>query len=139
MGQELFQFPRPVAGEDIEALRAQVREFIAVERAQGEFVPVVDGWCSGFSPAFSKKLGQRGWIGMTWPKAFGGQELSVFHRYVVTEELLAAGAPVQAHWVADRQSGPLLLKYGSEAQKTELLPRIAAGECYFAIGMSEAK
>jgi alkylation response protein AidB-like acyl-CoA dehydrogenase len=58
-------------------------------------------------------------------------------RYVVTEELLAAGAPVSAHWVADRQSGPMLLKNGTEQQKLDILPRIAAGECYFAIGMSE--
>ena len=74
---------------------------------------------------------------MTWPKAYGGGERSFFERYVVTEELLAAGAPVSAHWIADRQSGPLLLRYGTEAQRRRYLPRIAAGECYFSIGMSE--
>src|SRR3546814_2404183 len=53
-------------------------------------------------------------------------------------ELLVAGAPVRAHWVADRQSGPLILKFGTEQQRLEYLPRIARGECYFCIGMSEA-
>jgi alkylation response protein AidB-like acyl-CoA dehydrogenase len=51
--------------------------------------------------------------------------------------LLAAGAPVAAHWFADRQTGPLLLKFGSEAQKSALLPRVARGECFTCIGMSE--
>jgi alkylation response protein AidB-like acyl-CoA dehydrogenase len=61
----------------------------------------------------------------------------MLERYVVTEELLAAAAPVAAHWIADRQSGPLLLRFGTEAQRLFFLPRIAAGECFFAIGMSE--
>jgi alkylation response protein AidB-like acyl-CoA dehydrogenase len=56
---------------------------------------------------------------------------------VVLEELLAAGAPVGAHWIADRQSGPALLRYGSEAQRERFLPAIARGECFFCIGMSE--
>ncbi len=47
---------------------------------------------------------------MTWPKRYGGHERSALERYVVLEEMLAAGAPVSAHWIADRQSGPLLLR-----------------------------
>jgi acyl-CoA dehydrogenase len=56
---------------------------------------------------------------------------------VVTEELLAANAPVSAHWIADRQSGPLLLRFGSESQRERFLPGIARGETFFSIGMSE--
>lgn len=82
-------------------------------------------------------MGQRGWIAMTWPKQYGGHERSALERYVVLEEMLAAGAPVAAHWIADRQSGPLIMKAGTDAQKQAILPRIAAGECYFCIGMSE--
>jgi alkylation response protein AidB-like acyl-CoA dehydrogenase len=74
---------------------------------------------------------------MTWPKRYGGHERSALERYVVLEEMLAAGAPVNAHWIADRQSGPLLLRLGTEAQRADILPRIARGECYFCIGMSE--
>jgi alkylation response protein AidB-like acyl-CoA dehydrogenase len=123
--------------EAAERVRAEVREFLAAELAAGTFTPHVDTWLSGVDPAFSKKLGQRGWLGMTWPQRYGGHERSAQERYAVTEELLAAGAPVAAHWIADRQSGPNLLKFGTETQRAEILPRIAAGECFFVIGMSE--
>jgi alkylation response protein AidB-like acyl-CoA dehydrogenase len=86
--------------------------------------------------AFSRAMGQRGWIGMTWPRQHSGHERSSLERYVVLEEMLAAGAPVALHWIADRQSGPLILRVGTDEQK-KLLPRIAAGECFFCIGMSE--
>ena len=88
-------------------------------------------------PAFSRRLGARGWIGMTWPKRYGGRERTALERYVVTEEMLAAGAPVAAHWFADRQGGPQLLRFGTEEQRERFLPGIARGECSFAIGMSE--
>jgi alkylation response protein AidB-like acyl-CoA dehydrogenase len=114
-----------------------VREFLAAELAAGSFEPQVDAWLAGVDPAFSKRLGDRGWLGMTWPRQYGGHERPAQERYVVTEELLAAGAPVAAHWIADRQSGPSLLRYGTEKQRQEILPRIAAGECFFVIGMSE--
>jgi alkylation response protein AidB-like acyl-CoA dehydrogenase len=74
---------------------------------------------------------------MTWPKKYGGHERSALERFVVTEELLAAGAPVAAHWFGDRQTGPLLLRYGTEEQKQRFLPLLAKGEIYFAIGLSE--
>jgi alkylation response protein AidB-like acyl-CoA dehydrogenase len=90
-----------------------------------------------FSPQFSRELGKQGWIGITWPKQYGGSEKSFLERYVVTEELLGNSAPAGAHWVADRQSGPLLLRFGSEEQRQAILPRITAGECFFSIGMSE--
>ncbi|WP_249523426.1 acyl-CoA dehydrogenase family protein [Modestobacter marinus] len=126
--------PRSAAAEEV---RAEVREFLAAELAAGSFTTHVDTWLSGVDPAFSRKLGERGWLGMTWPRQYGGHERTAMERYAVTEELLAAGAPVAAHWIADRQSGPNLLRYGTEAQRAEILPRIAAGECYFVIGMSE--
>jgi alkylation response protein AidB-like acyl-CoA dehydrogenase len=74
---------------------------------------------------------------MTWPKRFGGGERSALERYAVIEELLAASAPVAAHWFADRQSGPTLLRYGSEQQCAAILPRVTRGECFFCVGMSE--
>ena len=107
----------------IVALRQEVRDFIAAERASGGF-KVGPGLWLRFDPNFSEKLGRRGWVGMTFPKQYGGHGLSALHRYVVTEELLASGAPLRAHWIADRQVGPNLLKFGSEFQKKELLPRM---------------
>ena len=136
MSSPLTLAPAPPS-QAAEEVRAQVREFLAEELAAGTFTTHVDTWLSGVDPAFSRKLGERGWLGMTWPKQYGGHERSAMERYAVTEELLAAGAPVAAHWIADRQSGPNLLRYGTEAQRRDILPRIAAGECYFVIGMSE--
>lgn len=129
--------PNGELSEKTEITRAEIREFLRLEKERGTFVPKCDTWLSGFSSEFSRKLGERGWIGMTWPKKYGGHERSALERYVVIEELLASGAPVAGHWIADRQTGPLLLRYGTEEQRTHFLPRIARGECYFAIGLSE--
>ena len=121
---------------DTSALRAEVRAFIA-EHAPG-WTPEsrARSWM-GFDRDVSRALGARGWIGMTWPRAYGGHERSAMERVVVLEELLAAGAPVGAHWIGDRQSGPLILRLGSEALKRRILPGIARGELAFCIGLSE--
>lgn len=132
---DLFSYPHP-RGPAADALREEVRDFLAVELADRPPVERAQSW-TGSDPAFSRKVGKRGWLGMTWPKQYGGHERSSLERYVVVEEMLAAGAPVAAHWIADRQIGPSLLKFGTEAQKQKVLPSIAAGECYVAIGMSE--
>lgn len=130
----------PAAGvedEQIADLRAEVRSFIAEQLAAGAFTPTVDAWLSRWDENFTKALAARGWLGMTVPVEYGGHGRSFLERFVVTEELLAAGAPVAAHWIADRQIVPSLLKYGTEVQKQRFLPRIVRGECFFAIGMSE--
>ena len=131
----MLQFDRMSLKDETEVLRAEVREFLSDVGQHFEH-PNSD-FSTGHDPEFSRKLGEQGWIGMTWPKTYGGSERSFFERYVVTEEVLAAGAPVSAHWIADRQSGPLLLRYGSDAQKAEYLPLITRGEAFFSIGMSE--
>jgi alkylation response protein AidB-like acyl-CoA dehydrogenase len=118
-------------------LRSEVREFLAAERAAETFVPACDAWLSGWDESFSRRLAERGWVGMTMPPEYGGHGRSALERYIVVEELLAAGAPVAAHWISDRQVGPNLLRYGSESLKRRYLPAIAQGTCYFAIGMSE--
>lgn len=132
-----FRFPRVAPDAEETALRAEVRAFLDEERRTGGFTPMADCWVSAASPEFSAKLGENGWLGLTWPKEYGGAERPILHRLIVTEELLAAGAPVAAHWIADRQTGPQILKFGADAQKAEILPRIAAGRCFTAIGMSE--
>ncbi|MEM7781351.1 MAG: acyl-CoA dehydrogenase family protein [Pseudomonadota bacterium] len=133
----MFNFPRPMPDPAAENLREEVRAFLADELANGGFTPQADCWVSAVDFDFSRKMGSQGWLGVMWPKEYGGAERPIAHRFVVTEEMLAAGAPVAAHWVADRQTGSQILRYGTEEQKREILPRIAAGECYTAIGMSE--
>ncbi|MFD2676926.1 acyl-CoA dehydrogenase family protein [Camelimonas lactis] len=133
---EALSFAPPPVSEEAERVRAEVRAFLKTELANRPPFKKADSW-NGADPAFSRKMGAKGWIAMTWPKQYGGHERSALERYVVLEEMLAAGAPVAAHWIADRQSGPLILKAGTEEQKQSILPRIAAGDCYFCIGMSE--
>jgi alkylation response protein AidB-like acyl-CoA dehydrogenase len=125
------------AVQAIDSVRGEVREFLRQELRAGTFEPRCDAWLSGFDAGFSRKLGDHGWVGMTLPKEYGGGGASPRMRYAVIEELLAAGAPVAAHWIADRQTGPLLVRYGTEEQKRRFLPAIARGEPVFAIGLSE--
>jgi acyl-CoA dehydrogenase len=125
-----------ILNADCEALRLEVREFIAEHIPDYPAEQRARNWSHG-NAEFSRKLGERGWLGMTWPKAFGGHERSSLERYVVLEELLAAGAPVGWHWVADRQSGPLLMRFAKPEVAHRLVPKIARGELSFCIGMSE--
>jgi len=125
-------------GDDLMALRLEVRGFVTDCVAAGKFLPDCDSWLTGWNPLFSAELASRGWIGMAIPRAYGGSERGSLERFVVIEELLAAGAPVAAHWMADRQIAPALLRFGTEQQKREYLPRIAAAKAFFGLGMSEA-
>jgi acyl-CoA dehydrogenase len=122
---------------ELAELRTRVREFIAADRAQFGWQPEVDAWLCGADPSFSSRLGDAGFLGLTIPTEYGGHGLGHLHRFVVTEELLISGAPVAAHWFADRQVAPGLLTYGSEEQRRRILPQIAAGRFYSGIGMSE--
>ncbi len=123
--------------DELVALRLEVREFLREEIESGRIRTEADAWMSGIDIEFSGRLAARGWVGMTIPVEYGGHGLTALERYVVTEELLAAGAPVAAHWIADRQMAPGILRNGTEAQKRSCLPEIAKGERFFAIGMSE--
>ncbi len=122
---------------ELAKLRVALREFLAADRVEFGWEPHVDAWLSRWDEQFSARLGDAGFLGLTIPPQYGGQGLGHLHRYVVTEELLASGAPVAAHWIADRQVGPGLLSYGTEEQRQRILPRIAAGRYFSAIGMSE--
>ncbi len=117
-------------------LRAEVRAFLAEERERAGIDSWVGSW-EGFDRGFSARLAARGWVGMAIPRRYGGHEKGLLERYVVLEELLAGGAPVAAHWIADRQTAPLILRFGTEEQRAFFLPRIATTEICFAIGMSE--
>lgn len=122
--------------KDAEAMRQDVRVFLADTLGDLSARDRAYSW-SGYDPEFSKALGKKNWLGLTIPKNYGGQDMGNYARYVIIEELLAAGAPVAAHWIADRQSAPLILKFGTDAQCQKYIPPICRGESYFCIGMSE--
>src|SRR5690606_30968238 len=124
-----------IPAED-EALRADIRAFLADAVADLPADRRARSWM-GFDAGFSRALAARGWLGMTLPREYGGAGRGHFARFVLAEELLCAGAPVSAHWIADRQSAPLILKYGTEEQRRFYLPRICRAEAFFCIGMSE--
>lgn len=127
---------REVLPDHAEALRGEVRAFLKERMADVPADIRARSWM-GFDADFSRAMAKRGWVGLTLPQEFGGAGLDPFCRFVVVEELLTAGAPVAAHWIADRQSGPLLLKYGSQEQQRRYLPMICAAKAFFCIGMSE--
>ncbi len=122
--------------EHAEALRPAVRDFV---KTYTDTVPLEQrarSWM-GFDADFSRQLAERGWVGVTLPKEYGGAGLDAFSRFVLIEELLGNSTPVAAHWIADRQSGPLILRFGTQTQKDFYLPRICRAEAFFCIGMSE--
>lgn len=131
-----FRFDPVALPPEAQELREEVRAFLAEQLSSGRITPHRNSWGSRDAD-FTRECGRRGYIGMRWPKRYGGHERTALERYVVTEEMLAAGAPVGAHWVADRQSGANILAHGTEQAKQLILPEIAAGRCFFAIGMSE--
>ena len=124
-----------LTSEELE-LQAEVRSFLEAELPRGTFRPGL-GMAAPRDRGFSRKLAERGWIGMTLPATYGGHDRTAVDRFVVTEELLRWGAPVGHHWIADRQTGPVINRFGSEEQKQRFLPQICRGEVSFAIGMSE--
>lgn len=132
-----IQFDQVRLPPEAQALRAEVREFLADEIAAGNFNPHRIAEHDGFDREFSKRVGARSWIGLTWPKKYGGHDRTFLERYVLTEEFRVANAPTRGHFVADRQSGPMLMKYATEDICNDVLPRICRGECCFCIGMSE--
>ena len=121
---------------EAQAFRREVKAFLEQSLPAAPADVRARSWVE-FDAQFSCKLAARGWVGTTLPKAYGGAEHNAFCRFVLAEELLAVGAPVAAHWIAERQSAPLILRFGTEAQRKFFLPRICRGEIFFCIGMSE--
>ena len=85
--------------------------------------------------AFMKRISERGWLGMTWPKEYGGSERSGVYEYLLNECLARRGAPQIGKGVGI--IGKTIIRHGSERLKREFLPRILRNEVEFAIGYSE--
>ena len=124
-----------IPGND-EALRPAIKALIA-QTVNGLPPSLRARSWMGHDAVFSRALGEAGFLGLTLPTEYGGGGLGPFARFVVVEELLSVGAPVAAHWIGDRQSAPLILNYGTEAQRQRYIPPICRGEIFFCIGMSE--
>ncbi len=120
----------------LDTFRQEVRAFLDRELSGMSTELRARSWM-GSDIAFSQKLAEKGWLGLTIPQSHGGAGKDFFARFVLSEELLVAGAPVAAHWIADRQSGPLIMRYGTPAQQAFYVPRICQAEAFFCIGMSE--
>ena len=134
-----FHFDPVDLPPECKELRKEVRAFLKQEIEAGAFSPHGSSKSASVETAraFARKVGAKGWIGMTWPKKYGGHERSHLERYVVIEEMLAHRAPTRSYSTADRQSGPMILRYGQESVREKILPRIASGELCFCIGLSE--
>ncbi len=85
--------------------------------------------------AFMRELARRGWLGMSWPKSYGGQEKSGIYDFLLTEALSRRGAPQPGKGVGI--VGKTIIRHGNETLKQYFLPRIIRGEIEFAIGYSE--
>lgn len=89
------------------------------------------------SPEFSRKLAQRGWIGLAWPPEYGGQGLGHIERFIYNEEMVYRRAPIGFHQTAERQMGPSIILNGTDYHKQNYLPGIVKGEICMCIGYSE--
>ena len=123
--------------DEQEKFRQEVRDFLEEEIKQGTFEPTCDSWVRRNHLEFTRKVAERGWIGLTFPKEYGGHGRCSVDRLIFTEEMLRYGAPTALFWIADRQVGRNILAYGTEEQKQEFIPKIVKAEAFFAAAMSE--
>ncbi len=135
----MSSLPAHDAGPAASAFRQEVRDWLAKhwtpeKRAAHRAKPFKD---RGWDLEFSKLMGRDRWIGVGWPKEFGGQGRSPAELIAFVTEMANAGAPCQAHNVAETIVGPALIVHGTPAQREEWLPAILRGEHSFGLGYSE--
>ncbi len=123
---------------EAEAFREEVQAFLREHPPESYPADGMDaGYGSGaHSHDFLKALGDQGWLTMTWPRSFGGEERSMDYKLVMVEELATAGAPFGPLSGCD-QTAEAIMRYGSPRLQEELLPRLARGEITFWQGFSE--
>jgi 3-oxocholest-4-en-26-oyl-CoA dehydrogenase alpha subunit len=122
--------------DDQIALRDELRAYfrtvvtpeVAAEMAQGEMG-------GPKSRAAVGQMGKDGWLGVGWPKEYGGRGFGPMEQFVFYDEAQRAGAPIP--FLTINTVGPALMAFGSDEVKKEILPRILKGECFFSIGYSE--
>ena len=120
-----------------EALRDELRSYFA-ELMTPELVQEIEESGEGGGPLYQqtlRKMGADGWLGIGWPKEYGGQGRSPVEQYIFSDEVQRAGFPLP--FLTLSTVGPTLMRFGSEEQKAEFLPKILRGELHCAIGYSE--
>lgn len=124
--------------QEQEQFRGEVSDFLKEELSKGTFKTKSNGaYPDAGSAEFSRKLVSRGWMGITWPEEYGGAGRTYIDRTILMEELLHFQAPLMYHFFGERQIGPSLMHFGSEALKQEFLPKIVSAEISFCLGISE--
>jgi 3-oxocholest-4-en-26-oyl-CoA dehydrogenase alpha subunit len=109
--------------KDQERFRQEVVEFLEREIAAKTFDREEYGMAGGANREFSRKMAEKKWIGLTWPKEYGGSGRGYVEKMILSEELIRHRAPVGYHFAVDRQIGPAIIKFGSVWQKEHFLPR----------------
>jgi alkylation response protein AidB-like acyl-CoA dehydrogenase len=122
--------------EEHEALRNRLREYYA-----NLLTPEVEAQLAdshGIGPDMRrvvKQMAEDGWLGIGWPKEYGGQGLGPIEQYIFFDESMRAGAPVPMLTI--NTVGPTIMDFGTQEQKDFFLPKILAGEIHFCIGYTE--
>ncbi|MEV5002336.1 acyl-CoA dehydrogenase family protein [Nocardioides sp. LML1-1-1.1] len=121
------------------ALREELRDYFAqlvtpeiragLASATGEF-----GEANVYKDVI-RQIGKDGWLGIGWPKEYGGQARSMVEQLIFTDAAAVAGVPIP--YLTLNTVGPTIMRFGSEEQKEYFLPKILAGELHFSIGYSE--
>lgn len=124
--------------KEAEALRDEVRQFLKENPPETYPIQLEDDmWgLGGWSYEFTKKLGEKGWLSLTWSKEYGGQGRTIMEKVVFVEEMAYQMAPCSAHLLGDSMANEIIER-GSEEVKREILPRIAKGTAIFWLAFSE--
>ncbi len=121
-----------------QALRQEIRNYF-----EGLFTPELRvaldrEWDECGGPVFRQvvgRMGADGWLGVGWPVEYGGQGRTPLEQLIFWDEVYRCRAPL--HIIPVNTIGPALMRYGSEAQKQEYLPKILRGELFFGVGYTE--
>jgi alkylation response protein AidB-like acyl-CoA dehydrogenase len=121
------------------ALRAELQEYfdqlVTPERRAGLASATGEFGEAGVYKEVIRQVGYDGWLGIGWPKEYGGQARSMIEQLIFTDAAAVAGVPIP--YLTLNTVGPTIMRYGTDEQKEYFLPKILAGELHFSIGYSE--
>ncbi|MDQ4008557.1 MAG: acyl-CoA dehydrogenase family protein [Actinomycetota bacterium] len=121
-----------------DALRRELRDYFASLMTPERRAGLDTGGEYGDGEAYKdivRQMGRDGWLAIGWPEEFGGQNRPMLDQLIFTDEAAVASVPVP--FLTLNTIAPTLMRFGTDEQKSDLLPRIGRGEVHFAIGYSE--